>query len=129
MNNGYVSRKFPLGSSEWVQCDCRVVAQDGAVLVTFRDDRSPVFRGALTARFEYMANLFKVELLMKGYVGTRRFFHEHPFWATEQRGLKTKLQEVLMQERDGQYCYSTWVPVSAQTLKLIEGETRQGYSS
>lgn len=117
MVTGYMRRRFSLGAEESLECDMRIEEHDGVTFVILREPTSQRQFGALTARFEQVANLVTVELTMKGLQRRPvRFFHYLPAFDNGLVSAPAKMQEVHLTTREGQYHYARWVPVDVPTV-------------
>lgn len=112
----YCRRRFAVGADESLACEMRIELEMGVVLVVLRDVPGETPPGVLSARFEYLANLVALELVLRGDGHrTVRFFHERVAFDNGRVFRAEQLQEVQLLRRDGRYCYARWVPVDVPT--------------
>lgn len=110
--SSYVRRQFAIGAQESLTCQMRIDEYEGTTLVVLKEEGHQRLRGALTARFEYVANLVALELTLRGKSRQSiRFFQEHPDFNNGKVQRPILVQEVQMSIRDGQYCYARWAPL------------------
>lgn len=117
---GYVRRRFALGAEESMECEMRLEEHAGQTWVVLREPASLRRFGALTARFEHVANLITVELAMRGLQHRPvRFFHQCMGFDNGRVQSPARIQEVLLTKRDGQYCFARWLPLDAVTAAQL----------
>jgi len=118
--SSYVRRQFAIGSEESLVCLMRLEEYEGTTLVVLKEEGHQRLRGALTARFEYVANMVALELTLRGQSRqSLRFFQEHPDFNNGKVQRPTLVQEVQMSIRDGQYCYARWAPLDASISTVV----------
>ena len=120
----FQERRFAWGQNEWLCCSVALHVSEQETWVVFRDSTDPLFRGALTASMEYVANIYRIELLARGLRGPFRFAHQSRLPAGRHRSapqtasdVRWRTQEVRMVERNGQYHFATWLPTAPHALE------------
>lgn len=117
---GYQSRKFAIGAEEFLCCEMRLIERAETILVVLREEKNRVMRGVLTARFENIANLVKLEMVLRGKKKKAiRFFQE--YWGFDNGKVRRPsiVQEVRLGAHNGQYRYAQWIPVDIVTDRLL----------
>lgn len=117
----FVIRQFSLSDYESLVCEMRVLVRNAEVCVVLRDAPGTPFQGVLACRFEQVASLVALELLIKRVPHEHlRFFHERRLPGLE-RGPYAQLHEVTMTRAQGWYWQGRWTPISARTLYTLPG--------
>ena len=113
----FQQRRFAWGSNEWLCCEVAQLPVDDELWLVFRDSTEASARGVLTSAFEYIANIFRIELMLKQHWGCVRHFHVNPLLSD--RAGPPRIREVKMSVREGQYHYATWVPLDDAATQVF----------
>lgn len=98
-------RKFALGNLNALSCLVGIAPRADGTYVFLQEQ--PVGSAALTAHFEHVANLIRIELKMRQCPPPYRFF-QLKGWATQLS--VASCDEVKLMEKEGAYHYAVWQP-------------------
>jgi hypothetical protein len=108
----FLRRSIPLGDLDSFDVQVRIVVEMNKVIVVLQEDDTVLAtEGMLVARFEYVASVVRIEMLMRQLPTEYAFFYYQPEKTKRHIKVPAQVLHVTMQLKEGGYCDAQWHPV------------------